>query len=165
MRFPVTRQDAIWRQLDLAIDLWFREYDEISIHSLACSALQVARDVGKKFGKAGMLIEALPKDQRAEALAMQNFFKHADKDPHKVLSFNPLLTQWHIYDALTLYDTLYRGVTPLMAAFRMRFLLTHPAVGTTALPSGLPVGCDESALAKMSNGQFYRTVMPLLAGR
>lgn len=100
--------------------------------------------------------------ERIDALAIRDFFKHADRSPHKVKDFNEELTPYHIYDALILYRALYTRETALMAAFRIRFLLINPAVGSADLPSGLPIGVDKSVLAKMNNKDFLAKIWPLL---
>ena len=113
----VTRQDAIQRQLNTAIWLWFHEGDVVSTHTLACSALKIARDVGVKLGKKSAVIDVLnEKDKQLGKLAMipQDFFKHARKDPDAVLPFNPESTPYHIYDAVSLYQQIYKHISPHM---------------------------------------------------
>lgn len=161
---PVTKQDAIWRQLHIAIEIWFDDGDPVSIHTLACSALKVAHDIGKRYGKKAMLYEKLPAHLKDQAIEAQGFFKHAGSDASKVLNFNPVLSEYHIYDGLMLYKALYGGLTVPMTAFAIRFLVRYPNIGKVTFPSSFPVGLDESTLAKMSNREFYAAVMPYLSG-
>jgi hypothetical protein len=155
----VTRQDAIRNQLDSAIWIWFNELDPISAHTLACSALKVAHDLGKKFGKGAALFDLLPKHLHKQAIEAQGFFKHAHSDPHKVLDFNTGLTQHHIFDAVTLYEKLYRKPTRLMTIFLIRFALVHPTVSTV---KGLPDSFDKAAFAKLKNKAFFQAITPLI---
>jgi len=159
---PITRQDAIRRQLDTAILLWFQDGDSVSTHTLACSALKIIEDVGRKFGKRTMLFEKLPKELVKDSTNAQNFFKHAKDDPHRVLEFNHSITQFHIYDAAQHYKTLYLHLTPLMTTFIIRFLLLQPGIGTVEIPASLPVSLTKGVLTKMSNDEFFAAVMPAL---
>jgi hypothetical protein len=157
--FPVTRQEAIERQLETAIEMWFLEKDIVSVHTLACSALRIAHDVGKVYGKASALLSKLTPALRNKSLEPQNFFKHADKDPHKVYPFNPEITQHHIFDAVTLYEALYLKPTKLMSIFLIRFALLHPSISSV---SGLPASFDKAAFAKMKNKEFFAAISPLV---
>jgi len=157
----VSKQDAIRRQLDTAIWLWFHDDDTVSIHTLACSALKVADDVGKTCGVRAMLFEHLPADLKKDAIAAQGFFKHAKDDPRDVLAFNPGITPYHIYDAATCYKAIYSNLSPLMTAFVLRFLLLHPSIGSVELPAGLS-SFAKADLAEMPNEGFFSSVFPIL---
>ncbi|MDR3401801.1 MAG: hypothetical protein P4L99_04805 [Chthoniobacter sp.] len=157
----VTRADAIGFQLDMAIRLWFEGSDPISAHTLACNALHVAHDLGKVYGKKSMLIDSLPKEHHKAAAEAQNFFKHADKDPHKVLSFNPELTRYHIFDAVNLYSQLFRGYSPPMATFLLRCSIVDPSIRIEKIAEKFSSRLDKAALAKMNNQEFFANVMPV----
>ncbi|SRR6266568_1982048 len=158
----VTKKDAIRRQLDTAIWLWFQGEDSVSIHTLACSALKVAEDVGRKFDKRPMLFEHLPKKLTKHAIAAQGFFKHAKDDPHATLNFDPGITPYHIYDAANCYKSLYHHLTPLMTTFILRFLLLNPSIGSVELPASLSICGTKGSLSEMSDAKFFDTVFPIL---
>jgi hypothetical protein len=46
----VTKLEAAQRQLDTAIELWFRDGDAVSIHTLVGAAYQILYDPNKKRG-------------------------------------------------------------------------------------------------------------------
>jgi hypothetical protein len=159
----INREEAIRFQLETAIQLWFGDGDPISTHTLACSALKIAHDVFEKTaGKKAMLFQ-VPKERIASITDAQNFFKHARDDHDATLEFNTARIAWHIYDAAHTYKELYGHLTVLMAAFILRFLILHPEIGSAKLPTGLPEGCDETALAKASNDEFLALVIPALS--
>jgi len=160
----ITRQDAIERQLNTAICLWFHEGDVVSIHTLACSSLKIARDVGAIVGKKSMLIDLLnerSKDLGKAAMIPQDFFKHARKDPDAVLPFDPDLTPYHVYDALVLYRELYNDISPHMDLFLLRFRLDHPEAFPNATPVTLPEGFDVETVRKMGRTEFFNAMSPL----
>jgi len=160
----ITRQNAIERQLNTTIWLWFHEGEVVSIHTLACSALKVARDVGAKLGKKSMLIDVLNERDKAlgkAAMAPQDFFKHARHDPDAVFDFDPGRTPYHMYDALVLYREIYNDISPHMELFLLRFRLTHPEVFPNASPVTLPEGFDVEVLRRATRKEFFGKLAPL----
>lgn len=158
----VSRQDAIRRQLDTAIWLWFQDDDSVSIHTLACSALKIAHDIGEKLGKPAILFEHLPKELKKDAIAAQGFFKHAKDDPRDVLSFNSGITLYHIYDAANCYKGIFFSLSPLMTTFILRFLLVYPTIGSVDVPPSLGAFTTKGDLAEMAKGSFFDAVFPIL---
>jgi hypothetical protein len=96
--YNVSKVDAASRQLDTAIRLWFEGGDQVSIHTLACSAHQILSDLHRRRGGKDPIADTdLIRDEyRSQYLKLMkkefNFFKHADNDPHEVLSFKPDVT-------------------------------------------------------------------------
>jgi hypothetical protein len=161
----ITRQNAIERQLNTAIWLWFYEGDVVSVHTLACSALKIARDIGRTIGKKSMLIDILNERNKAlgkAAMEPQDFFKHARKDPDAVLPFDPDRTPYHIYDALVLYREIYGDISPHMDLFLLRFRLDHPEVVRSAAPVTLPEGFDVEIVRRMNRTEFFNALTPLV---
>jgi hypothetical protein len=160
----ITRQDAIERQLNTAIWLWFHEGDVVSIHTLACAALKLAHDVGKQRGKESMLISVLNKrDKKLGKMAMipQDFFKHARNDPNAVLNFNPGMTPYHIYDALVCYGEIYQDMSPHMKLFMIRFMLDNPEIFSGGAPA-LPKGFDVETVRRLNRTEFFDQFAPLV---
>jgi hypothetical protein len=160
----ITRKDAIERQLNTAIWLWFHEGEVVSIHTLACSALKIARDVGVKSGKKSLLIDVLNQRNKAmgkAAMVPQDFFKHARKDPDAVLPFNPNMTPYHIYDALVLYADIYDDMSPHMKLFMIRFMLDYPEIFGGGSPA-LPKGFDVENVRRLHRTEFFDQLAPLL---
>jgi len=96
----VSKLDAARRQLSTAIELWFQNKDDVSIHALAYAAYEVIHTISKKKGREQALLfdaAAIP-DQFRKVFAAHvkkgpNFFKHADHDPNGVLEFPPVVSE------------------------------------------------------------------------
>lgn len=91
----VSKLSAARRQLDCALELWFADKDEVSVHTLAAAAHQIIHDINKKkTGKELLFDSIMIKDEyRSEYVALvkkdMNFFKHADKDAEGITEFTP----------------------------------------------------------------------------
>lgn len=125
--------DAATSQLETAIRLYFSDGDPVSIHTLACAACDLIRDMGRSLGHEGLTakewsLEYVKPEYRGEVRALlaasQNFFKHADRDPTAVLDFNPDEPRARILDGCNAFKTLTLDVTPLMQLFQLRAALT-----------------------------------------
>src|ERR1700678_497488 len=84
----IKKLEAAQRQLNCAIELWFREMDEVSVHTLAAAAYQITHDIKVRRGIQHDLLydSAIVKDEYRSLWIntmkkAQNFFKHADRDP------------------------------------------------------------------------------------
>ncbi len=97
-------------QLETAIELFFKNGDSVSIHTLACAAHEILEVLCKKKGIASFHLEMmgripeikrdLVRNKLAEA---KNFFKHGKRDPNATLKFNPKTTEFVLWDACSLY--------------------------------------------------------------
>ena len=166
--FEVSKLDAVRRQLDTAIGLYFDERDPVSIHTLAAAAYDVLRGVNSKRGGSPMALkermlnyvrkEHIPKVRRALNEA-QNFFKHADRDHDQLLSFNPGLSEVMLWDCCMKYHELSGEHTSYTEAFFAYFTLKHPDVYT--LPEfmqGLLSGAWE-LMKHLSKRDFIQSFM------
>src|SRR5438128_1514480 len=54
-KIQVTKLDAVRRQLETAIILWFHDGDPVSIHTLAAAAYQIIYDINAHRGGAPMM--------------------------------------------------------------------------------------------------------------
>ncbi|MGB7125558.1 MAG: hypothetical protein WBD42_01845 [Methylovirgula sp.] len=95
-KLRISKIDAARRQLDCAIELWFFDKDEISIHTLAAAAYQIIHDLKVHKGIVRDLLydSAMIKDEyRNDWINVLkrpvNFFKHADNDPAGTVEFSP----------------------------------------------------------------------------
>jgi hypothetical protein len=101
-KIKVSKLDAAKRQLDCAIALWFRDADEVSIHTLVFAAHGIIQDINAKRGNTDASLLAIAKrhvkPEHVE-LAMRTmkkamtFFKHADRDPNDILEFDPAASE------------------------------------------------------------------------
>jgi hypothetical protein len=99
-KIKVSKLAAAHRQLDTAIDLWFRDRDLVSINALAFNAHEIIQDINKKKGNTegtmlGMAQKLVKPDHVEEVMRLWKkpltFLKHADRDPYDILEFDPEL--------------------------------------------------------------------------
>jgi hypothetical protein len=112
------KEQVAVRQLDMAIRLLFDGGDVVSVHTLACAAANVLRDVLKaKGGEAWQdaIIKTYPgiEGEIRQTLARaQNFFKHADRDPEEELDFDEKINDETIIVATLEYGEILRLGAP-----------------------------------------------------
>ena len=113
-KIQVTKFDAIRAQLDAAIELYFLSENAIATHTLAAAAYNALRDIAKREGAEHPFLKteylkslSEPEAQRTIRFLNdpENFFKHADRDPHASISFDPYLTELLLMDALAYFRT------------------------------------------------------------
>ena len=163
----VSKLDAAKRQLETAINLFFAYGDPVSIHTLTAAAHELLRDTGKGAG-----VSSVIKDQMAEHIRperrteyvttineAENYFKHADRDPKKLLSFNPLTTTWLIWDAIEMYHALTSEITGIMLTMKAWFFVKNPELLTDAMRVGLaPI----AGQLNPDNRERFRALTPMI---
>ena len=168
-KIQISKLDAATRQLDTAIRLWFYSGDPVSIHTLAAAAHSVLHDVAKHQGKTSMLKDICSffrpekhKEIRDLLNEAQNFFKHADKDPHGLLAFNPEVTEIFILDAIFTYEALTGHLVALFGTFKTWMLLHHPELMAEKLASTLPLNFESlrAQVITLPKAQFLQTWLP-----
>ncbi len=128
----ISKLDAAKRQIDTAINLFFRESDPVSIHTLVSAAYEILIALAKYQGvniiiKDTSMIKEEMKAEYIKALnEAQNFFKHADKDPKGLLEFSPKQTESFLWDAVRIYIELTKEKPSKMLAYRSWFYLENP---------------------------------------
>jgi len=86
--------DVAIAQVNTAIKLWMHNEDEISIHTLICSAYQIINDINIKTNNAELLYNSeLIKDEHKQGFVkflkeVYNFSKHADSDTFSEIEFD-----------------------------------------------------------------------------
>jgi hypothetical protein len=125
-QIKVSKLDAARRQLDGAIQLWFYGGDPVAIHALACAAHQVIQDIAEKKSARQYHLKRLV-EQVVEPSHVQEamdairkpmmFFKHADRDPHDVLEFEPRLSEVFIMLAGGCLRDIGESVSDIQRAF------------------------------------------------
>jgi hypothetical protein len=96
-KLRISKIEAARRQLECAIELWFMEKDEVSVHTLAAAAYQLVHDLKNAKKLEVRLLYDSPMFKDAEdrkrwiSLIKRpvNFFKHADNDAEETLEFSP----------------------------------------------------------------------------
>jgi hypothetical protein len=111
-KMTVSKFDAIRAQLDAAIEMYFLSENAIATHTLAAAAYNALRDIAKRQGVPHPFIktdyiDSLPESRRAAVIKTlnepENFFKHADRDPHATISFDSELTELLLIDAVAYF--------------------------------------------------------------
>src|SRR3990170_2717985 len=93
----VSKLDAARRQLDTAVRLYFSEADPVSIHTLTAASHEVLTDLNRERGGSPTVMESFEAYIKPEGIKefgsminkAANFFKHADRDPEDIQTFNP----------------------------------------------------------------------------
>jgi len=165
----ISKLDAAKRQLDIAINLFFKQSDPVSIHTLTAAAHQLLMDIGhleniKSFVKESIVIrkEAL-KEYMMMINEAENFFKHAEKDPAALLKFNPEQTEFLLLDAVEMYMQLTGEMPEDMSIFRGWFLIKYPNVVSPNVQDQLvEKRLDINIFKAKSKSEFYSSMKDAL---
>jgi hypothetical protein len=132
-KLRISKIEAARRQLDTAIELWFLDKDEVSVHTLAAAAYQLVHDLKEHKGLARELLydSAMIKDEyRKQWIKVikkpMNFFKHADNDPEEALEFSPLGSIGFIMGAASGLRFLGEQSSHTVAAFTIWLVVNKP---------------------------------------
>lgn len=129
----VSKIDAARRQLDTAIQLYFNDFDSISIHTLTGAAHGILRNLCRK-NNGGSLFDFLEKnfvrtekitEFRKSVTKARNHFKHANSDHDFVLDFNPGINDYFIYDSCLMYQALTSEPSKYQKIFSLWFQISH----------------------------------------
>lgn len=167
-KFHVNKIDAVKRQLETAIQLFFYEADPVSIHTLAAASYNLLRDLIKRHGGSPMFV----KEQLIETVKPQyktmirnrlneaeNFFKHADRDADSHAELNVALTELLLYEGCLKYREITSEMPPVFFAFISWYMLSR------AFLFNLPPDIEEMRkrfeinYAKQSRRAFFSDMM------
>ena len=132
----ISKLDAAKRQLEFAIENFFKNGDIVVTHTLTAASHQILSDIGKKKGLKksfvmdwSLIREEMQKELEITIREAQNFFKHAKgkADEKKVLEFSPEQSEFLILDACIFYGTLTNKIIPHIVLFEgwMRCKYSH----------------------------------------
>ncbi len=128
----ISKLDASKRQLDTAINLFFKQADPISTHTLTAAAHQLLMDIGRSANIKSVIKENpfIKKEYFKEYIRKvneaENFFKHANMDSNALLKFNSEQTEYLLLDAVEMYMQLTSERPEDMSIFRIWFLCKYP---------------------------------------
>lgn len=130
-----TKRKVAREEIETAIRLMFRSKSYIAVNILAWAAVDILRALAEVAGKE-TLREKLAKSIRPDKLKFwrnleresYTFFKHADKDTFKDLSFRPEGTAFVLAYAVADYGTVYSQNTLLMRLYLAWFMSRYPDV-------------------------------------
>jgi hypothetical protein len=164
-KIEIPKLEAAHRQLQCAIELWFLDKDEVSVHTLLAAAYQIIDDVNEKRGNLRDNLfrpdKIKPEYHRQWAdmiRAPSNFFKHADRDPEGKIEFFPFSNMMFILYATTGLAALGVQSSVLERAF-MVWLFLHErrflsAQGIAYLANSIPID-QVNNLRPLSKQQFF----------
>lgn len=131
----ISKLDAVKRQVETALHLYFLSRDPVSIYTLAHAAYQILVDLNKHRGGRAMLMEDMvtiyarpnhKKEVYAKIHEAENFFKHANRDPEDTIDFSPDASETVLWEACLKYSELSGEQTPIMQAMNGWFQARHP---------------------------------------
>jgi len=130
--FNVSKVDAAKRQLEVAINLFFRGGDPVSIHTLTRAGFQVLNDLSTKQGIRTIheqMIESIKPESRKlvrnKFSEARNFFKHANNDSDNLIKFNPELSEFFLWDACDVYKKLTMQKVEIFEVFLIYFRMKN----------------------------------------
>ena len=129
-----TKATVVQSQLGEAIKLFFERRDPVSIHALVGAAYQIMRDVANKNQiPYRCVIESMPRkggvseNESYQAIFKpRNFFKHAYKDSHIALDFDPMENELWLFDACILYGQVFGKPFRPVDAYWAWYQCKHP---------------------------------------
>lgn len=169
----ISKLSAARRQLDCAIEMWFADKDQVSVHTLAVAAHQIIHNINEKtFPDKPLFLNTPLRDEslRGEFVAMfkeaANFFKHADRDsnPGSTIEFSPFLTQIFLIYSIQGLTQLGEAKTDMETVFQFWFLLHNPEVNPDflkALGDTVPIKHVELT-RRMKKREFLKTMLEAL---
>ncbi|HVN98311.1 MAG TPA: hypothetical protein VMT62_17930 [Syntrophorhabdaceae bacterium] len=174
MKETVKKIDSAQRQLDTAIELWFKEGDPISVHTLACSAYQIIHDINSHRKGRDLLLDTLViKDEymsefRRCLKASYNFFKHADQepDPDGTIEFDAKLSEYFMLYAIIGLELNGIMSTTIRKVFVMHYVVHNPHVltqkGKEFYTQNIPSEKIDD-IRKLGRNEFFENI-PLILG-
>lgn len=128
--FNISKPEAAERQLKEAIRLVLERKDPIPTHTLAGAAHQILYDIAQKQGISSNIKDIVPNRKKREWFNIlntpYNFFRHANKDSEKEITFNPVISHFFILDATYLYQAINDQLFYEGALFRIWFNKNYP---------------------------------------
>jgi hypothetical protein len=130
----ITKIGAARRQLETAINLFFQSGDPVAIHTLACAAYDIIENVNRSRGGKEMygkdrFTREPGRPSKAMLNSVQNFFKHADKDPKAELEFFPEMAEPFMAEACKKYMEMTGEMLSLFQCFMWWFKSREGADG------------------------------------
>lgn len=130
----ISKLDAAKRQLDTAINLFFKSGDPVSIHMLTSAAYDILMALANSqkikiiMKDTSMVIKGRKKEFLDIMNKAQNFFKHGRRDATDVLEFNPESSTYFLWDAVRIYMLLTGERPSNMIAYQTWFFLKNPNI-------------------------------------
>lgn len=159
--------DAVIRQLDTAIWLWFNEGDLVSITQLAGSALGVVDELSSKKKKRralayrGEFPEGMtPREWKDSMTELQTFAKHARDDPDDVKIYSVTSAARSLYEAVGSYLDFLGSLPPtvLMEGFLFYFAAKYPEAFDPVVLQNFEKSFDFEGAKKLTRREFLERI-------
>jgi len=115
----LTRCDALVRQLDAAIRMWFLAHDPVPIHLLLMPAYDVLCDLSKKSGNAPDMEKICPQNFRTA----YDWLRHAASDPQDFIDFPPRTNELLLWACTKSFEKIFGPRSVFMMSFQAYFVL------------------------------------------
>ena len=112
----ISKIDAARRQLETALYLYFTEDEPVSIHTLICAAHEILETLHIQNNgiptflhknSPGIKNDPRKRKKYHDIISdAKNFFKHANKDPERILEFDTQKTEAYLLDSIYLFQHL-----------------------------------------------------------
>jgi hypothetical protein len=170
----ISKLDAARRQLASAIRLWFHNDDVVTIHALAWAAYQLIEDINRHKGNndatlVAFLRQSVPPELVETTMQFwrksMTFFKHANRDPHDILEFDPAHTELVFMLAFNGLKELGERMGDIERAFMLWQRFHVPSMyldGKSPVEQGWPVELVQR-LKSLSKEQFLETCLLYIA--
>lgn len=168
----ISKLDAVRRQLETAIRLYFSNGDPVSIHTLTAAAYNITRDINKKMEGSPLLIKELflkcvreghEERIRKKLNEAENFFKHADRDHQAVIDFNPELSEMLVLEACSAYYKLSGEFPPLFKLFQSWFIANHQDLFNFPDEQAKVIAMAGQNVIKLGREGYFNKLLPLLS--
>jgi len=160
----VEKFKAAEEQLITAIDLFFNNKSEISVHTLVRAAHEIFDKLCEhKNLQRGVVYEGMKgiSDEKKKLVfnkinEAKNFFKHADKDPEVKITWNPELSTYYIWDSTSLYRRLNNEKIPYeILIFSVWFRVQNNHLWDTPSELDALIPDAKVELANIDKSSFY----------
>jgi hypothetical protein len=161
----ITKFDAIQRQLDTAIELWFSDRDPVAIHTLLLASHEILHTLFRKKGLKHLLFDSanIKKEMRQEwnnqIRKCYNFFKHAQHDHDSYILFNQLLNEFVMIYSIQGIKGMKIPLTFFQEAFSQWFLINRTEFLADSLRAGVET-MDISDLRALPKQEFLHDFHP-----
>jgi hypothetical protein len=170
-KIKISKLEAVRRQLETAIRIYFVNGDPVSIHTLAAASLQILSDLDRRGGGEGTLLDLVlsgikpeyVKEVRKLLAEAENFFKHADRDPDRVLEFAISMPEFFLWACACKYPELVSETPPLMLVFRVWFIIHHPDILKREIRAQVDRLNLSADFTSADRGKFLALFLPIAA--
>jgi len=170
-KIKISKLGVVRRQVETAIRIYFVNGDPVSVHTLAAASLQILVDLDKKGPETGTLWDLLKTRVKPEYVSKviklfaeaENFFKHADRDPDKILAFPLAMPELFLWECVAKYPEL-TGETPLLIhAYRTWFLIHHSDILKAEIQAQVNFVRLSTDFPENDRARFFEYILPVLA--